>query len=594
MTFTEQGKPEPRHLGELFFQRVAALRDRTFIKLQRDGRFEELSWNVFGTMVRELMLGLDRCGLDKGERVAILAENRVEWLCADMATLAAGFPNVIISPGLSDNLMGKLLHHAEPCAAFVENQSGLDRISKHQKGLSALRYLFVIPALGERGATPGIMGFDSLLDHGRHADAGVLQSLLARVQPGDPATIMYTSGSTGEPKGVIRTQENILANISSGNDIPLSGPEELTVLVLSLNHLFGRFGFHKSLATGRTMAVVEATERDIDLATIKALSPTSMSLVPRVIEIIWEKILDQHDNRTAWQMLEQMAGGDGAGTSPEVKRRYEGFLQSLRRSTRETLGPRIKYVSYGGAPMRPAIVRFFRRVGLPLVGSYGSTECGGVTVCGLEEGEPGDLGRPFSNVEIRIAGDGELLVRGPTVSPGYFKNPHATAEAFDREGWYHTGDLGEITAGGSLRIIGRKKDVFNCSDGSNIYPQQIEVLLESDPLIRQAILLGDRRPFIAALIVPDMEAVAREGGSSSTAKALILSRVERINENLEDFEKIRDVALLFEDFPPAIRNVTVFQKVKIDRKSIEETYRQEIRKIYGRGSEDEGRQREDQ
>ena len=170
---------------------------------------------------------------------------------------------------------------------------------------------------------------------------------------------------------------------------------------------------------------------------------------------------------------------------------------NLREAAQQALGGRVKYITYGGAAMPPRILRFFDIIGVPLIGSYGSTECGGVTLCGIGNAKPGSLGRPFPNVELRLAEDGEILVRGPSVTPGYFEDPEATREAFDADGWFRTGNLGKIDNEGSLYIIGRKKDLFNCADGSNINPRTIEALLENDSFIRQAVLLGDHRPFIA-------------------------------------------------------------------------------------------------
>jgi long-chain acyl-CoA synthetase len=223
---------------------------------------------------------------------------------------------------------------------------------------------------------------------------------------------------------------------------------------------------------------------------------------------------------------------------------------------------------------------------IPLLGSYGITECGGVTLSGVGDNKPGSLGRPFANVELRIAGDGELLVRGPTVTPGYFNNPEATREAIDAEGWFHTGDCGMIDDQGCLFIVGRKKDIFNCSDGSNIYPAHIELLLENDRFIRQAILLGDQRPFIAALIAPDYTQIAAELKkpesclSDDEIEALIRSRLEEINRPLEAYEHIRKFGIVPSDFPTEVRSVTVFQKIKIDRRAVEERYGRIISAIY--------------
>ncbi len=221
-----------------------------------------------------------------------------------------------------------------------------------------------------------------------------------------------------------------------------------------------------------------------------------------------------------------------------------------------------------------------------LIDSYGSTECGGVTLCGIGETRPGNLGKPFANVQIRIAADGEILVRGPTVSPGYFKNREATAEAFDQEGWYRTGDLGLLESDGSLRITGRKKDVFNCADGSNIYPGFIELQLENEPFISQAVLVGDRRPFIAALIFPDRQNIAdslsRDIANLSDAEitAALWRQIERVNSRLEEYERIRQIEIMPSEFPADIRSINHFHKVKINREQVAIRYRQQIDGIY--------------
>jgi long-chain acyl-CoA synthetase len=231
-------------------------------------------------------------------------------------------------------------------------------------------------------------------------------------------------------------------------------------------------------------------------------------------------------------------------------------------------------------------MRFFELIGVPLIGSYGATECGGVTLCGIGENRPGNLGKPFANVQVRIADDGEIMVGGPTVSPGYFKNPEATREAFDDDGWFHTGDLGRLEEDGSLRIVGRKKDVFNCSEGSNIYPSFIELQLENEPFIRQAVLLGDRRPFIAALVVPERTSIAdalhRDISSLSNdeLEAALWTQIERVNARLEHYEQIRKIAVMKEEFPPEVRSINVFQKVKVDRKVVLERYGVEIESLY--------------
>lgn len=573
-----------RHLGALFFQRAAQLGEQTFIKLQRGGRFEEISWKDFGAKVEQTVLGLNALGLGSGDRVAIIGENSVEWLCADLATLAAGLANVVVSPRLSESMVLKLLGHSGVRAACVEDERGVGRLLNLKARLPDLAHIIIFEPPST--SLPDAISFDELLARGRAAPKATLHRILESVHEDDLATIMYTSGSTGEPKGVMKTQRNILSNIAAGGAIALSKPDELAALVLSMNHLLGRYGFHKSAATGRTTAVMQATELDVDLKSIQALAPTSMTLVPRVLEKMMAEICAEGDNgrdRKELESLDRRAVENGL-LNPAERDRVNALKSRLRESIKRSLGGRIKYVTYGGAAMSPRTMRLFELIGIPLLGSYGSTECGGVTLCGIGENRPGNLGKPFANIEISIAADGEILVRGPTVTPGYFHNPEVTREVLDADGWFHSGDLGAIEPDGSLRIVGRKKDVFYCAEGSNIYPAYIELLLESDPLIRQAVLLGDRRPFIAALIVPETDRIAAElENDSSPAKIreIIEARVERVNQRLEEYEQIRKIVLLRENFPERVRSVTAFQKTRIDRAAVAELYQNEIRQIYG-------------
>ena len=589
MNESQQKIQEPtfRHLGAIFFTRVKELGERPFLKLQQGNRSAEISWKDFGSKVRETILGLYSLGLQKGDRIGILSENRLEWLCADAATMAGGLPNVIISPRISDATIRKVLNHSGARAVFVEDKNGLARLEKLKGQLPSLAHIIVMDRTNS--LPPGSITYDDLLSRGRIGDETRIREILESVRPDDLATVMYTSGSTGEPKGVMRTQENLLSNVMGGTEILPSKPDELFLVILSLNHLLGRFGFQKSMMTGRRTAIVEATELDIDLKEIQALSPTVITLVPRVMERIWENILAHGSNRHHWEAIEaldQVKASRGSLSTDEVQQ-YEAMRASLRESVNSLLGGRIQYITYAGAPMPPRILRFFEVIRIPLLGSYGTTECGGVTLSGLGEPRPGSAGKPFPNAEVRIAEDGEILVRGPAVFPGYFGDPETTREALDADGWCHTGDLGTLDSDGYLYVVGRKKDIFYCSDGSNIYPGFIELLLEQDPFIREAALLGDRRPFIAALIVPDRERIAAELSKEESTltdddiQRMVWARVQMINEGLEHYEQVRKVSVLNGDFPQNVRSATGFlQKRKVDRKEMGKLYQREIEEIY--------------
>ena len=562
-----------------------------FVKLQRGERFQEISWRDFGAVVQNVLLALYAIGLAPGERVAIVGENSLQWLCADLATLAGGLPNVIVSPTLSDVMLLRILGHSRCRAAFVQNAAGVGRLLNLKSQLPALSH--IVATEGVESNLPNTLSFAHLIERGARVEEARLFEILESVHGNDLATIMYTSGSTGEPKGVMRTQDNLLSNISNGGAIARAAPEELFIIVLSLNHLFGRFGFLKSAVTGRTTAIIEATELELNVKLLERLAGTSLAVVPRVMERIWQSMLEEDGNGELWEQLETLdrKKTERAQLDDDESRQFDELRATLKNIVQKSLGGRIKYMSYAGAAMPPRIMRFFELIGIPLIGSYGSTECGGVTLSGIGDTKPGSLGKPFPNCELHIAEDGELLVRGPTVTPGYFENPEATREAIDPEGWFHTGDLGTIDADGCLFITGRKKDIFNCSDGSNIYPGYIELLLENEPFVRQAILLGDRRPFIAALIVPDKKKIAGELHKENAAlteseiATALQSRIDQLNQRLEQFEKVRRFTVMRDDFSDEVRTVTVFQKIKVDRKAVEQRYQKEIEEIYGLAEE---------
>src|SRR4029450_13543876 len=405
----------------------------------------------------------------------------------------------------------------------------------------------IVAMEGAESNLPNTLSFAHLLERGARVEAARLFEILQPAHGNDLATIMYTSGSTGEPKGVMRTQDNLLSNISNGGEIVRAAPEELLIIVLSLNHLFGRFGFLKSAVTRRTTQIIEATELELNVKLLERLAGTSLAVVPRVMERIWQGMLEEDGNGELWEQLETLdrKKAERARLNDDESRHFDELRATLKNIVQKSLGGRIKYISDAGPAMPPRIMRFFELIGISLIGSYGSTECGGVTLCGIGENRPGNLGKPFPNGESRIAGDGEILVRGPTVTPGYFKNPEATREVLDSDGWFYTGDLGAVDSDGSLRIVGRKKDIFNCSDGSNIYPGLIELLLENESFIRQAVLLGDRRPFVAALVVPDCNQIAlalnRDPStlSNSEIETALWTQIARVNGRLESYARIR-------------------------------------------------------
>jgi long-chain acyl-CoA synthetase len=451
-----------------------------------------------------------------------------------------------------------------------------------------------------------VTSFDAIEDRGHQlltgewGEAKAFKDRAKAIAADDLATIIYTSGTTGEPKGVMLTHRNLVSNLKASANVLSVSQDDLALSFLPLSHAFERMVAYVYLLSGVTIIFAESFDtlgRDI-----AAVRPTVLTGVPRVYEKLHTRIVDKGQTGTGikrsifrWAVNVAMACGHDelAGRSP-------GLVASLQRpladrlvfaKIREGLGGRVRYLVSGSAPLPAAIAEFFQGVGLPIVEGYGLTETAPIlTVNPPDSPRAGTVGKPIPGVELRIAEDGEILARGPNVMPGYYNKPSATSDVL-REGWFHTGDIGTIDADGYLHITDRKKDLLVTSGGKKIAPQPIEAVLKRSPLIAEAVLLGDRRKFAAALIVPEFAGLERrlkDLGRPPASREELVTRpdvlalyqeiVDALNRDLSQFERIKKFAILPAEFSMESGELTPTLKVK--RKVVEQRWRDTIESLY--------------
>jgi long-chain acyl-CoA synthetase len=571
------------------------------VRSKRQGRWWDLSYADLADRVRDLSVGLLELGVAPGDKVAILSENRPEWLITDYACLAARCPNVPIYPTLPSKQTEYILRDAAVVAILVSTPAQVEKLLAIRERLPALRHIIAFDAAGARA---GVLKLDEVIERGRAARERYpewkAQALAAT--PGDLATLIYTSGTTGDPKGVMLTHGNIASNVTTALTLFDFSDRDECLSFLPLSHIFERmFGHYAMFKSGAIINYAEAF--DTVPGDMQACRPTIMASVPRLYEKIYDRVLESVRNSSA-PRRRLFAWARRVGEAC-VDRRLAGQRVppglSLQRAIADRLvfaklrartGGRIRLLISGGAPLSPDIARFFHAAGLPIVEGYGLTETSPVIAVNTPTHlKIGTVGRAMPGVEIRIADDGEIITRGPNVMRGYFNKPEATAEAIDPEGWFHTGDIGMIDAEGYLRITDRKKDLIVTAGGKNIAPQPIENLVRTSKFISNAVMLGDRRPFPVMLLVPEQEAVrawaARHVvGDSGMERLVTLPEVKNKLErevrkalrDLAQFEMPKKFLLLPRDFSVDAGELTPTLKVR--RRVVEERHRAAIEALY--------------
>jgi long-chain acyl-CoA synthetase len=595
---------EVRTLCDIFYGSVAFGKP-DHLKHKQGGVWRDISSAELKRAVEEFSMGLRALSLQKGERVAILSENRPEWAITDLACLCAGAVDAPIYATLTPQQVLYILNDSEARALVVSSAHQVRKVQEIRAQATHLQHVIRLDEV-PADLAEGTLSFDEVRTRGREAlaqDPEAVRKRAAEVQPSDLATLIYTSGTTGDPKGVMLTHSNLVSNtIGSSLVTNELSQNDVALSFLPLCHVFERMsGHYLMLLKGCTIAYAEGVEQVP--ANMAEVRPTVMSSVPRLYEKMYARVHEKvAGDPPLRQKIFHWAVGVGremfkhqvARTTPGVLLRLKAGLADklVFSKIKERTGGRLRLFVSGGAPLAREIAEFFGAAGLLILEGYGLTETSPViTVNRPDALQPGSVGQPIKDVEVRIAPDGEILTRGPHVMKGYFKKPEATAEAIDPDGWFHTGDIGVLDARGFLTITDRKKDIIVTSGGKNIAPQPIENILKTNGLIAEIVMIGNKRNFPAALVVPNfdnLEKWAKGKGLAYASREELIRKpevedlyertVRDLTAHLAQFERIKKLALLPREFTLEAGELTPTLKVK--RRVVEQKYKDVIDRLY--------------
>jgi long-chain acyl-CoA synthetase len=595
-----------RTLCDLLADHAAGHGDAPAMSWKRDGAWQTLSWRDYRERVAEVAMGLAGLGVGEGDFVAIMATNRPEHVLADQGAIHAGATPSSFYFTLAPEQIQYVAGHCEAKVAVLEDRDMLKRWQELRDNLPALRHVVLLDGAADDDG-PGVLGWDELVRRGREAlaaDRSAFEELRGRVGSEDNATLLYTSGTTGPPKGVLLTHRNLLFECTALRRLTQLDFEGSSVSYLPLAHIAERVLSIYVPLTLRTH-VWFCPEPTQAVEYVREARPTLFFGVPRV----WEKVRAGIDAKLAAEENERKRRIAQAALAAgrEVVRRQQkgepvpfglrarhGVLERLvLAKVRHGIGlDRCIFASSAASPLAVDVAEYFAALGLPLVEVYGMTETTGVAT-GNRPGKVkiGTVGPALAGVEVRLADDGEVLVRGPVNTPGYFRQPEATAELIDAEGWLHTGDVGEMDGDGYLKIVDRKKELIITSSGKNLSPANIEGLLKEHPLIGQALVYGDDRPYVVALIVLDHELApgwaARNGLGTADVAALarqeqvlteIQLAVDAANQHLARIEQVKRFEVLPVEWTAESEELT--PTLKLRRRVIHTKYAERIDALY--------------
>jgi long-chain acyl-CoA synthetase len=582
---------EVKTLYDIF--ELASTSEKPDLLLRRDGdRWTPISARDFSFSVRSLSLGLNALGMQPGDRVAILCENRPEWAMTDYAVVCAGALTVPIYPTLPAEQIVHLLNDSGARILALSTAAQLQKIVSIRNQCPGLEQVLCIEA--DPPAESGYERWMKTVDRGRSSlemGSTVFEARARKIKPDDPCTIIYTSGTTGEPKGAVLTHGNFVSNVVASCKVIPYGEKPVALSFLPLSHVFERMIDYSYAYAGCTIAYLDDVNRVRD--TLAVVEPSVFAAVPRVYEKIYAAVREKASKSPIKKAIFGWACRQGKRRVARLvagETNPGGFALNLAdrlvfSKLRAVVGRRFRFAISGGAPLSPELAEFFWGAGITIYEGYGLTETSPViAVNGPGRWKLGAVGKILPGVEVRIAPDGEIQTRGPHIMKGYFGRPEATAEVIDREGWFSTGDIGEVDAEGFLKITDRKKDLIVLSGGKKAAPQPIENELKQNPLISIPVVIGDRRKFLSVLIVPNFERLNLAAGeiaavnAAPAVRALFQTGIDSYNAGKPHHEQIRAFGLLNHEL--SIENGEITPTLKVKRKVINERYKELIDRMY--------------
>lgn len=587
-------------MPELFAVTAGKYPDAPALCAKEGGVYKTTTYATAQKKIHAFARGLFRLGLKFGERLAILLPNSPDWVITDMATLSLGCVDVPLYTSLSATQMKQILVDSGAKAIVL---SGSGQFAKIQEIISDLPEMRVVITLEHpRADLPNVntLSFDSVIRLGgemRASEEKDFSQTLKHTKKEDTASIIYTSGTTGEPRGVVLTHNNFLSNVGAILRAIKVSPADRHLSFLPLSHAFERTaGYYCFIASG--MAIYYAENMETITQNMLEVRPTVGVSVPRLFEKMQARIKDKISSSPALrQKLFGWALDVGArvleGRMPLTLRIQLAIANLLvHKKIAAAFGGKLRFFASGGAPLNKDTAIFLASLGIKIVEGYGLTETSPVISFNrLEDSRVGTVGKLLDNVKLKIASDGEILVKGPNVMKGYFNNPQASADVMDAEGWFHTGDIGVLSDDGFLSITDRKKEIVVLSSGKNVAPQPLELKLQSDEYVATAMVIGDKRNFVSALIVPDFEKlkkIAKQLGIKAddneklVKEPLVITLIEgktrKLMEAFSRFEQVKKITLLPREFSQEHGELTPTLKLK--RRVILENFADEISAIY--------------
>src|SRR6185436_10218218 len=603
--------PEPRTLNDIYTL-TSGIDRPAIMKYKSGGQWKSVTVPEFRDKVRWLATGLHELGVKPGDRVGILSENRPEWTIADFAILAASAVTVLIYPTLLGWQIEYILNDAGTVTVICSTKEQLDKVLEIHSHVPALHNIIVCDP--PQPPVPGVLTFDDVVATGRafeekNGRTWFDQSSASR-KPDDLATLVYTSGTTGNLKGAMLTHGNITSNVHAVRaNVPFEAGD-VALSILPLSQILERMVDYLYLYKGGTIAYAENVNKVAD--NLQEVKPEFFAAVPRLFEKMRMRVMDNVASAPpARQKIFHWALKIAEERLPyRVERKPMPLGLKIKSAIADKLvfskilarlGGNVKYVVSGGAPLSAELAAFFIGAGVEILEGYGLTETSPVIAVNRpDKRRIGSVGPIIPGVEVKIASDGEILTRGPHMMKGYWNSEEATRQDVDPEGWFHTGDIGEIDSDGFLKITDRKKDIIINAYGKNIAPQPLEALLNSSPYIGTPVLIGDRRKFLTALIVPNFEKLERDAAAlglrfdsrqelveHERVRQIFQEELDRFNKNLDRQEKIRRFTLLPRDF--TIDDDEITPSLKVKRKNIDKKYKDVIDQLYA-GELDEERE----